>query len=309
MPDPSRTDRLRRTARRMVETYDRIGGINRIGDKNLPARDAIVGALERLLGVTFPGYYGGIVPADVDLEVRVASQLGSLCSDLQAIIESTLRFCAHSACGCSEIWPQDGERDGFAAVAEHLTLAYLEGLPEIREQLKLDVQAAYDGDPAALNTDEVILCYPGTLAIAVHRLAHPLYAVGVPLVPRIMCEWAHHRSGVDIHPGAHIGASFFIDHGTGVVIGETTDIGARVKIYQGVTLGALSFQRNPDGTLAKGGKRHPTLEDDVTIYANATILGGETVIGQGAVIGGGTWIIESVPAGAKVVVPSSSNSK
>jgi len=165
------------------------------------------------------------------------------------------------------------------------------------------VQAAYEGDPAAINTDEVILCYPGTFAIAVHRLAHPLYNLGVPLIPRIMNEWAHHRTGVDIHPGARIGPRFFIDHGTGVVIGETTDIGTGVKIYQGVTLGALSFPRNPDGSLVKGGKRHPTIEDEVTIYANATILGGDTVIGAGATIGGGTWLVSTVSPGAKVTLP------
>jgi serine O-acetyltransferase len=151
--------------------------------------------------------------------------------------------------------------------------------------------------------EEVILCYPGVAAITVHRLAHPLYRAGVPLLPRIMSEWAHRLTGVDIHPGATIGRSFFIDHGSGVVIGETTTIGDRVKIYQGVTLGALSFPRNPDGTLVKGGKRHPDIGDKVTIYAGATILGGNTVIGPGAVIGGGTWITESVGAGERVTLP------
>jgi serine O-acetyltransferase len=163
------------------------------------------------------------------------------------------------------------------------------------------VRAAFEGDPAATSWEEIILCYPGVYAVTVHRLAHPLHGLGVPLLPRMMSEWAHRQTGIDIHPGAGIGASFFIDHGTGVVIGETTHIGDRVKLYQGVTLGALSFPRNPDGTLVKGGQRHPTIGDDVTIYAGATILGGETVIGNGAVIGGGTWITGSVAAGARVV--------
>jgi serine O-acetyltransferase len=196
--------------------------------------------------------------------------------------------------------PHDENR--FAAAAGFVTMAFLAELAEIRKLLDKDVQAAFEGDPAATNTEEIILCYPGIRAIAVHRLAHPLHRMGVPLLPRIMSEWAHQLSGVDIHPGARIGEYFFIDHGTGVVIGETTLIGNRVKIYQGVTLGALSFPRHPDGTLVKGGKRHPTIGDGVTIYANATILGGETVIGSGAVIGGGTWITESVPEGGRVVL-------
>jgi serine O-acetyltransferase len=173
-------------------------------------------------------------------------------------------------------------------------------LADIRRMLDKDVQAAYEGDPAATNIEEIIICYPGIQAIAIHRLAHPLHLLGVPLLPRIMSEWAHHLSGVDIHPGAVIGEYFFIDHGTGVVIGETTHIGDRVKIYQGVTLGALSFPRHQDGRLVKGGKRHPTIGEGVTIYANATILGGATVIGEGAVIGGGAWITGSVPAGSRV---------
>lgn len=186
-------------------------------------------------------------------------------------------------------------------LAGRLTMEYLEFLPGVRDLLRADVQAAYEGDPAAASTDEVILCYPGLLAIAVHRLAHPLHCLGVPLIPRITNEWAHFRTGADIHPGARIGRSFFIDHGTGTVIGETSVIGDRVKLYQGVTLGALSFARNPDGSLVKGGRRHPTVEDDVTIYAGATILGGKTVIGRGAVIGGGTWITSSVAPGACIL--------
>jgi len=302
--------RLQALAKKIVQTYETIGGINRIGEKNLPSQAAIVTAVKQLLTVAFPGYYGGRIPARADTEVFVASQIDALFLQLAEIIDQTLRFCHREPCKCSLLWTPEASRSGetdFSRVAEQITMDYLDQLPAVRASLKLDVEAAYEGDPAAVNQDEIILCYPGTFAIAVYRLAHPLYATGVPLVPRIMTEWAHQRTGVDIHPGARIGSSFFIDHGTGVVIGETTRIGDRVKIYQGVTLGALSFPKNPNGSLKKGGKRHPTIEDDVTIYANATILGGETVIGRGAIIGGGTWITSSVPARARVTVASTTS--
>ncbi|MBK9303368.1 MAG: hypothetical protein IPM94_05655 [bacterium] len=218
---------------------------------------------------------------------------------LAEILGGTLAFCAREGVHTPQPLPLAGA--DAPAAAESLALAYLEGLPGIRGLVRTDVEAALLGDPAATGRDEVILCYPGLLAIAVHRLAHPLHTAGVPIVPRLMSEWAHARTGVDIHPGAQIGPHFFIDHGTGVVVGETTRIGARVKIYQGVTLGALSFKRAPDGSLARGGRRHPTIEDDVTIYANATILGGETVVGRGAVVGGGCWVVASVPAGGRIL--------
>jgi serine O-acetyltransferase len=179
--------------------------------------------------------------------------------------------------------------------------ALLRGLPEVRRQLGTDLEAAYRGDPAAASLDEILLCYPAFRAIATYRLAHILYQTGIPLLPRIMSEYAHRLTGIDIHPGATIGDYFFIDHGTGVVIGETCTIGRHVKLYQGVTLGARSFPKNEDGTLVKGLKRHPDVEDDVVIYAGATVLGGETVIGRGAVIGASVWITFSVPAGAHVM--------
>ncbi len=305
MKKENRAQRLQALSKKIVESYETFGGINRIGEKNLPSQAAIVAIVQQLLTVVFPGYYGSRIPERADTEVFVASQIDSLFLQLSEILDQTLHFCHREPCECSVLWtPEDngrGESD-FHRVSEQITMDYLEQLPRIREKLKLDVQAAYEGDPAAVNQDEIILCYPGTFAIAVYRLAHPLYATGVPLIPRIMTEWAHHRTGVDIHPGARIGSYFFIDHGTGVVIGETTAIGERVKIYQGVTLGALSFPKNPDGSSKKGGRRRPPLEDHVPIYANATILGGETVIGRGALIGGGSWITSSVPAGAKVMV-------
>ena len=178
----------------------------------------------------------------------------------------------------------------------------MEQIPEVRQLLATDVQAAYDGDPACKSLDEVIFCYPGLEAITVYRLAHRLHKLGVPLIPRIMTEWAHSRTGIDIHPGATIGQYFFIDHGTGVVIGETTEIGEWVKLYQGVTLGALSFATDADGNLVRGTKRHPTIEDHVVIYANATVLGGKTVIGHHAVIGSSVWITSSVTPHATVTM-------
>jgi serine O-acetyltransferase len=305
MTNEDRTARLRALTRKVVETYRTVGGINRIGEKNLPSQAVVVSILEELLAVVFPGYYGEPVDKDADLEILVGARLDVVSGHLAVAIERTLAFCQHADCCCDSLWQGFGEPDSedrLAAMARKLTLDYLDQLPTIRGLLEQDVRAAFEGDPAATNTEEVMLCYPGVAAIVIHRLAHPLYEMGLPLLPRMMSEWAHQKTGVDIHPGARIGSSFFIDHGTGVVIGETAVIGSRVKIYQGVTLGALSFPRNPDGSLVKGGKRHPTIGDRVTIYANATILGGETVIGDGAVIGGGTWITASVPAGEKVTL-------
>jgi serine O-acetyltransferase len=318
MTESERSRRLWELAGRVAGTYRRDGVINRIGEKDLPSQATIVRILDRLLAVVFPGYHGDLVPRDADLRLFAASHLDRLHADLTAVLEQTLRFSGRHGCSCAALWAESGggdvpQGDAVAAVAggdlpereiprlaHRLALEYLDHVPDIRAVVRTDVEAAYAGDPAAQSHDEIILCYPGVLATAVHRLAHPLHRMGVPLIPRIMSEWAHHRSGVDIHPGARIGESFFIDHGTGTVVGETTVIGDRVKLYQGVTLGALSFPRNPDGSLVKGGKRHPTVEDEVTVYAGATILGGETVVGRGAVIGGGAWITASVAAGAKI---------
>ena len=180
------------------------------------------------------------------------------------------------------------------ALAQQKTIELLKRLPDLRLVLDQDVQAAFEGDPAAKSYHEIIFCYPGLEAISIYRIAHELLLLGVPLVPRMMTEYAHSKTGVDIHPGARIGPAFFIDHGTGVVIGETCDIGTHVKLYQGVTLGALSFPRDADGNIIRGMKRHPTLEDEVVVYANATILGGDTVIGKHAVIGSNVWLTQSV---------------
>jgi serine O-acetyltransferase len=181
-----------------------------------------------------------------------------------------------------------------------LTEVFLSRLPEIRGLLVRDVQAAFDGDPAATNLDEIILAYPGVLAVSVYRIAHALYDLGVPMMARIMTEWAHSKTGCDIHPGAKIGPAFFIDHATGVVIGETTEIGEGVKLYQGVTLGALSFPRDASGQIIRGRKRHPTVENGATLYANATVLGGQTIVGADSVIGGSVFLTRSVPPRSRV---------
>ena len=208
---------------------------------------------------------------------------------------------------CEEVGTESvmGQRipdDRIDGLANELTDHFLELLPKIRDVLATDVQAAYDGDPACKNLDEVILCYPGFEAVSVFRLAHELHVLKIPFIPRMMTEWVHGETGVDIHPGASIGRHFFIDHGTGVVIGETCEIGEHVKIYQGVTLGALSFAKDDQGDLVRGTKRHPTLQDNVVIYANATVLGGKTVVGHDSVIGSSVWLTESVDPFTTVVM-------
>lgn len=301
------SERLQGLARRIMDSYEVSGGINRIGDVELPSHARVDGVLSRLLTIIFPGFHGGRIDAKACMETVVAAELDAVFVELSTIVETTLAYCARTEVQAPVPPPAPADGETLREVAARVTVTYLDELPAIRDLVKGDVQAAFEGDPAATSRDEVILCYPGLLAVAVHRLAHPLYRLGVPFVPRIMNEWAHARTGTDIHPGARIGPAFFIDHATGVVIGETSKLGARVKIYQGVTLGALSFRRAPDGSLVKGGKRHPTIEDDVTIYANATILGGGTVIGRGAVIGGGCWVTRSVPPGATITTHTHTN--
>src|SRR5438552_5804750 len=187
-------------------------------------------------------------------------------------------------------------------MAQQKAVDFLRRLPDVRYLLEKDVESSFLGDPAAKSHHEIVFCYPGLEAVTVYRVAHELFLQGVPLIPRMMTEWAHSKTGIDIHPGARIGPGFFIDHGTGVVIGETCDIGTNVKLYQGVTLGALSFPRDADGQIIRGKKRHPTLEDEVVVYANATILGGDTVIGKGSVIGSNVWLTNSVPPSTQVVI-------
>lgn len=289
VPTVGSTKRLCKLADRITETYDEYGGINRIDGENLPSRIRVIEILNDMLALIFPGYFSKNPVYRSSVSFFVNSTLNSIYVRLTEEIEKALNYeCDIEGC---EVCRQ---------LSDQIAMQLLEKIPEIRRLLQMDVQAAYDGDPAAKSNDEIMLSYPCIEAIATYRIAHELYEMKVPLISRMMTEWAHSRTGIDIHPGAKIGERFFIDHGTGVVIGETTEIGNDVKIYQGVTLGAQSFPKGPDGKVVKGGKRHPTIEDNVTIYAEATILGGRTVVGEGAVIGGNVWLTHSVPPGTRV---------
>jgi len=280
----------------LVEGYRADGRAQFINKRFIPSRGEIIEVVRTLLQVFYPGYFGRQDLTDENVSWHVGAALHTLREKLCAQVEMCLCYGSESGDHRQPDVPRC--RNHGRMVADR----FLATLPALRQRLVLDVQAALDGDPAASGHDEIILAYPGLLAITVYRVAHELYRLGVPLMPRIMTEWAHGKTGADIHPGADIGDSFFIDHATGVVIGETTRIGARVKLYQGVTLGALSMPRDAQGNLIRGTKRHPTVEDDVTIYANATVLGGETVIGRGAVVGGSVFITRSVPEGYRVAL-------
>lgn len=267
-------------------------GLRRPGDDcpnklPLPSRDAIVSIVEDLRAVLFPGYFG---PSELTADT-VAFHMGSTLDRIRRNLREQIRrgFCF----GC------DGTTTDCEGRSESGIRRFLERLPEVRRRLATDVQVAYEGDPAATSPHEAIFCYPGVLAITNYRLAHELYRLGVPLIPRIVTEHAHSITGIDIHPGATIGESFFIDHGTGVVIGETCEIGNRVRLYQGVTLGAKSFPLDENGNPIKGIKRHPVVEDDVIIYSEATLLGRVT-IGRGSVIGGNVWLTRDVPPGSLI---------
>ncbi|HOS93253.1 MAG TPA: serine acetyltransferase [Armatimonadota bacterium] len=266
----------------------------------IPSLQHVVQALHCLQDVLFPGRMSSELTEQTSLEAFVEERLSQAYRLLLVEVEKALPFRWTGALAASEgkTEPMSDAR----AEANRITAEFLTRIPAIRAMLVKDVEAAYRGDPAATTYAEIMVSYPGLKAITTHRIAHELYRLQVPLIPRIMSEHAHSHTGIDIHPGAEIGESFFIDHGTGVVIGETCEIGRNVKLYQGVTLGARSFKVADDGTLVKGIKRHPTLEDDVVVYANATILGGDTVIGKGAVIGSSVWILSSVPPGATVVI-------
>ncbi len=278
----------------IAETYRGDSGINFIDASNLPVRSQILEILDLLFEVLFPGHTGKRAVTKSNINFVVGDILCQVYTDLSGQIERAYQYqCRIKEC----------ESCDCRTMAQNVTQDLLTQLPRIRELLKGDVAAAFDGDPAAKSYEEIVMSYPGIIAIATYRIAHELYLKQVPLIPRIMTECAHEKTGIDIHPGAKIGSRFFIDHGTGVVIGETTVIGDNVKIYQGATLGALSFRKDERGRIIKGGKRHPTIEDNVTIYAEATILG-DVVIGKGTVIGGNVWIKESVPSGVTVTSPN-----
>jgi serine O-acetyltransferase len=277
----------------ILKSYEKWGGINHLDGPNLPSRQSVIAIIRDIQFVTFPGFQDDETIGCDDLRAIIGERTHRIAGNLTREAEKSIRF-------RDRVAGKTGGGSECRDEAEEAVHALLEELPLIRARFALDVQAAYDGDPAAKSTEEVILSYPGLEAICVHRVAHFLWKRDIPLIPRIMSEYVHGKTGIDIHPGADIGDSFFIDHGTGVVIGETTVIGKNVKIYQGVTLGAGSVRKEFGNK-----KRHPTIEDDVTIYASATILGGETVIGRGSVIGGNVWITSSIPPYSRVLNPPS----
>ena len=272
----------------LLDTYGKYGMVNHSGGANLPSNDSIANILRSMDELIFPGFREDPGLDHNNLRLITTEKVNRLARELIREIEKSLAFSVRlGALSCGH--------EGCHAAAELVAGSFFNELPEIRRILSLDMQACFKGDPAARSFEEVILSYPGFQAITVHRLANFFWKAHVPIIPRMMSEQIHGKTGIDIHPGAEIGESFFIDHGSGLVIGETTVIGKNVKLYQGVTLGALSVKKE-----AADKKRHPTIEDDVTIYSNATILGGNTVIGTGCIIGGNVWITESVPPHTKV---------
>ena len=290
-------EQLPRLTDRIVATYKLEGAIHHLGHCPLPNYDVIVACLADLKDILYPGYRRREGLHIGNVTYHVGDLIDGLHDKLTRQIARALlhdaRVNGSDAC--------DPETD-FEAKGQAMAIAFLERIPYLREILATDARAAYDGDPACRSIDEVVFCYPGLEAITVHRIAHELRKLGVPFIPRMMSEWSHKQTGIDIHPGATIGNHFFIDHGTGVVIGETCEIGNYVKLYQGVTLGALSFATDDDGNLVRGHKRHPTLEDRVVIYANATVLGGKTVIGHDSVIGSSVWLPHSLEPHSTVVM-------
>jgi serine O-acetyltransferase len=267
-------------------------GFSHISQEVIPSREEVIDILSRLRRILFPGYFHRENLDPVNLNYEIGHMVTLLFEVLAKQITNSFRHqCFRYDLPCVQC-AEKGYQEA---------LVFLMSIPDIRKILATDVQAAYEGDPAAASYDEIIFSYPGLLAISIYRVAHQLFLRDIPLLPRMMTEYAHSITGIDIHPGASIGESFFIDHGTGVVIGETTKIGKGVRLYQGVTLGALSLPKDA-GELLRGEKRHPTIEDDVIIYSGATILGGDTVIGARSTIGGNVWITQSVPPDTRVIM-------
>ncbi len=282
----------------IVKTYVAGDQINHLGHCPLPKYEVIVQILEDLKDILYPGFRRREGLHIGNVTYHVGNLIDNLHDKLTTQIARALQHddrVQRKSNECQEFID-------YEAKGQAIAIAFLEKIPSLRAKLAKDVEAAFEGDPSVRNRDEIVFCFPGLEAITIYRLAHELHRFEVPFIPRMMSEWAHKETGIDIHPGATIGEYFFIDHGTGVVIGETCLIGDHVKLYQGVTLGALSFQTDADGHLIRGTKRHPTIEDRVIIYANATILGGKTVIGTGSVIGSSVWITSSVAAGTTVVL-------
>ena len=272
----------------LITSYARVGGINHLDGKNLPSKSATASITVDLLRLLYPGFFEEKLIHSSELKVETAILMDSVLGRLEDEIYKSLEYAP----------PPNVAKKSFRPHARELTLQFLSNLPRIRDLLQTDAEAAFQGDPAALSKEEIIVAYPFMEVIAVQRLAHELYLQKIALLPRIMSEWAHSRTGIDLHPGATIGSHFFIDHGTGTVVGETCEIGNHVKMYHGVTLGARSTSAVEQ---LRGKKRHPTIEDHVTIYPGATILGGETVIGAGSTIGGNVFLLQSVPAHSLVI--------
>jgi serine O-acetyltransferase len=268
----------------ILDSYRESGGINHLDRSNLPSKKAVFSLCDDFLHLLFPGFFSEEAVSSEELPEAAQEIIDQIAGQLESAISVSLRI------------RDEGKSDDLLreeAIA--ITGRLFAGLPAVRALLKTDVEAAYAGDPAARSLEEIVLAYPGLEAVAIQRVAHLLYKEEVPLLPRMMTEWAHSRTGIDIHPGAEIGSHFFIDHGTGVVIGETCVIGNRVKLYHGVTLGARSFQKDEQGAIIKGLRRHPRVEDDVTIYPNGIILGGDTTIGARSTVGANVFLMKSIP--------------
>jgi len=288
-------DPVTKLTNELISSYARAGGINHLDGKNLPSKSKITSITIDLLQLLFPGFFSEKVIHSSEIKVETAALLDTVLGALEDEIYKSLEYSP----------PAGVPKKDLRKIAHGRTLELLESLPRIRELLQTDVEAAFNGDPAALSKEEVIVAYPFIEAIAVQRLAHELYRNEIPLIPRIMTEWAHGRTGMDLHPGAQIGSHFFVDHCTGTVVGETAIIGNNVKMYQGVGLVAKSLAA---GQALRGQKRHPTIEDRVTIYANATIMGGDTIVGEGSTIGANVFLTSSVPPNS-IVVQESANVK
>ena len=289
---PYSQGKISTVVKRLAGSRKSTSSLTRKGPISIPSHEAIVQIIHQTRRILFPGYFSQIRLDPTNLEYCLGKETVELFENLsQQILMTTRHDCIQSNLPCP----------ACIEFSQETSLKFIQSLPETKKLLNTDIQAALDGDPAAKSRDEIIFSYPGLLAISVYRLAHGLQELKVPLIPRIMTEYAHSLTGIDIHPGATVGECFFIDHGTGVVVGETTEIGNRVRLYQGVTLGALSLPRDAAERF-RDKKRHPTIEDDVIIYSNATILGAEAVIGARSVIGGNVWLTESVPADTKVVL-------
>jgi serine O-acetyltransferase len=281
-------DTVTQLSNQLIASYAKLGGINHLDGKNLPSKSAITSLTCDLVRLLFPGFFDEKLVHSSEIKVETAAQLDSILGKLEDEIRKSLEYNPPNGLAKKDITQE----------ARKLTIDFLGCLPQIRELLQTDVDAAFAGDPAAASKEEVLVSYPFVEAIAVQRLAHELFLKNVPLIPRIMTEWAHSRTGMDLHPGARIGSHFFVDHCTGTVVGETAIIGNHVKMYHSVTLGAKS---TAGGQQLRGKKRHPTIEDRVTIYPGATILGGETIIGAGSTIGGNVFIMDSVQPNSLVI--------